>query len=87
VVASETGRQPSPDAEWWTTTDVATYLGVGTGTVSAYRGRGEMPEPDSKLGTRTWLWRPAKIIEWQQNRPSKKTRGEEGGDTETTADS
>lgn len=76
MAASKTGRQPSPDDEWWSTTDVATYLGVGTGTVSAYRGRKEMPEPDSKVGTQTWLWRPATIIAWQQNRPGKKTRGE-----------
>lgn len=87
MAASKPRRQPSPDDEWWSTTDVATYLGVGAGTVSAYRGRKEMPEPDSKVGTQTWLWKPATIIEWQQNRPGKKARGEEGPAAEIPAES
>jgi hypothetical protein len=28
---------PDHDAEWWTTSDVAAYLGVRVGTVSSYR--------------------------------------------------
>ena len=32
-------------AEWWTTTEVADYLGVRVGTVSSYRQRGQMPAP------------------------------------------
>jgi len=55
---------PDPNAEWWTTTDVATYLGVAVATVSAYRSRGQMPEPDQTLG-RTRLWRPHRIIAWR----------------------
>jgi hypothetical protein len=60
---------PDPTAEWWTTTDVATYLGVGVGTVSAYRGRAQMPPPDMTVG-RTHMWRPATIIAWHAARPS-----------------
>jgi hypothetical protein len=59
---------PSPDAEWWTTADVAEYLGLKPATVSTYRMRGQMPQPDQKLG-RTQLWRPRTIIDWRQARP------------------
>jgi hypothetical protein len=41
---------PDPNAEWWNTTDVAGYLGVGVATVSQYRRRAQMPEPDTKVG-------------------------------------
>jgi hypothetical protein len=30
--------QPDPTSEWWTTSDVAAYLGLAVATVSAYRG-------------------------------------------------
>lgn len=46
---------PDPAAEWWTTTDVALYLGVRVATVSTHRKRGQMPEPDMVLG-RTPAW-------------------------------
>ena len=59
---------PDPDAEWWTTTDVAAYLGVQVGTVSSYRIRGQMPEPDDTEG-RTHRWRPTRIIAWRGDRP------------------
>lgn len=59
---------PDPAAEWWTTTDVATYLGVNVSTVSTYRSRGQMPAPEQRFG-RTWLWRPKTVIEWHENRP------------------
>jgi len=61
---------PSPDADWWTTTEVAAYLGVRPATVSTYRMRGQMPAPDRKLG-RTQLWRPRTIIEWRESRPGR----------------
>jgi hypothetical protein len=61
---------PDTTAEWWTTTDVASYLGVTVGTVSSYRGRGQMPAPDQTIG-RTHVWRPARIIEWHQARPGR----------------
>ncbi len=59
--------QADPHAEWWTTSDVAAYLGISVGTVSAYRGRGQMPAPDQTLG-RTHLWRPSRIEAWHQSR-------------------
>ncbi|WP_028851692.1 helix-turn-helix domain-containing protein [Thermocrispum municipale] len=63
-----TATKPSPDAEWWTTSDVAAYLGVRVATISAYRNRGQMPAPDHKIG-RTQLWRPQTIIAWHERRP------------------
>jgi len=54
--------------EWWTTTDVASFLGLRVGTVSSYRQRGQMPAPDKTLG-RTHLWRPETIRTWHQQRP------------------
>jgi predicted DNA-binding transcriptional regulator AlpA len=59
---------PSESAEWWVTSDVAAYLGVGVATVSAYRSRGQMPEPDQTIG-RTHMWKPARIVAWHQERP------------------
>lgn len=77
--------EPDPDVEWWTTTDVATYLGVRVGTVSTYRKRGQMPAPDLTVG-RTHMWRPGRIIEWQSSRPrpgvgGRTTSGPDDGDT------
>ncbi len=60
--------KPDQSAKWWTTSDVAAYLGLQVATVSSYRLRGQMPEPDMTLG-RTHVWRPSKIITWHQNRP------------------
>jgi 8-oxo-dGTP pyrophosphatase MutT (NUDIX family) len=60
--------QPNPDSEWWNTSDVAAYLGVKVGTVSAYRLRGQMPAADLTVG-RTHLWRPSRILEWHGARP------------------
>jgi hypothetical protein len=61
-------QTPDPDAEWWTTSDVAAYLGVRVATVSTYRNRGQMPAPDMRLGP-TQAWRPKRIIEWHESRP------------------
>ena len=57
--------EPDSRAEWWTTSDVAAYLGLRVGTVSSYRKRGQMPEPDMTVG-RTHVWKPARIIEWHE---------------------
>jgi hypothetical protein len=57
-----------PGAEWWTTSDVAAFLGVAVATVSTYRKRGQMPGPDATFG-RTHVWRPARIVEWHKGRP------------------
>ncbi|MGH3446516.1 MAG: NUDIX domain-containing protein, partial [Nocardioidaceae bacterium] len=64
--------EPDPTAEWWTSTDVAAYLGVQIGTVSSYRQRQQMPPPDSTLG-RTHLWHPGRIIEWHERRPRRRS--------------
>jgi predicted DNA-binding transcriptional regulator AlpA len=56
---------PDPDAEWWTTSHVAAYLGVRVATISSYRRREQMPAPDMLLG-RTQAWRPARIIAWRR---------------------
>ncbi|WP_246186967.1 NUDIX domain-containing protein [Microlunatus speluncae] len=57
--------------ELWTTSDVAKYLGVKPGTVSAYRHRGQMPAPVQTLGERTHLWEAATIREWHEHRRPK----------------
>lgn len=59
---------PDVDAEWWTTSDVAEYLGVRVATVSTYRKREQMPKADVVIG-RTPAWKPARIVEWHANRP------------------
>jgi hypothetical protein len=70
--------EPNPEAKWWTTTDVATYLGVRVGTVSSYRKRGQMPAPDLTVG-RTHMWRPERIIEWHRSRPRPGVGRSSGG--------
>lgn len=63
-----TSRLPDPDAEWWTTSEVAAYLGVQVATVTNYRKRGQMPAPDFTVG-RTHMWRPPRVIQWHSSRP------------------
>src|SRR3954454_10098293 len=82
-------RQDEPvpvdtSAEWWTTTEVADFLGVRVGTVSSYRQRGQMPPPDRTLG-RTHLWRPSTIVQWQQRRPRVGEAGVDARPAETGA--
>lgn len=59
---------PDPAADWWTTSDVAAYLKVEVSTVSGYRRRRQMPEPDMTVG-RTHMWRPVRVVEWHNARP------------------
>ena len=61
------------ESELWTTSDVAAYLGVRPGTVSAYRHRGQMPAPEQTLGERTHLWRASTIREWNASRKVRTT--------------
>lgn len=63
-------------AELWNTTEVAKFLGVKPGTVSAYRHRGQMPAPARTLGARTHLWDAATIRAWHAAR-----RDGAGGET------
>jgi len=60
------GQRRSTDQ--WTTSDVASYLGVAIGTVSSYRGRGQMPAPTAQV-ERTWVWDVDVIIAWAATRP------------------
>jgi hypothetical protein len=59
---------PDPESEWWTTSDIAAYLGVQVSTVTNYRKRGQMPAPDLTVG-RTHMWRPVRIVAWHDARP------------------
>jgi hypothetical protein len=68
------------DTEYWRTTDVAAYLEVTVQTVSAYRRRGQMPEPDLTLGSLV-LWRPATVIAWHKQRPRVGAGTDAGGPT------
>lgn len=43
----------NPADEWWTTSDVAAFLGVQVATVTNYRKRGQMPVPDATVAD---LW-------------------------------
>lgn len=56
-----------PEDQWWTTGDVARFLGVTVGSVSAYRQRGRMPQPDRVVGQRP-MWKPERIITWDAAR-------------------
>jgi hypothetical protein len=60
---------PDPQAEWWTTSEVAAYIGVRVATVVTYRTREQMPAPDMIVG-RTHMCRPARIVEWHALRPT-----------------
>lgn len=71
------------DQELWTTTDVAHYLGVKPGTVSAYRHRGQMPAPAQTLGERTHLWNATTIREWNATRAGATHRAESAPEVAT----
>lgn len=75
-----TDAAPDPKAEWWTTTEVAAYLGLGVPTVSAYRSRGQMPLPDQTIG-RTHVWRPERIIRWRRPESAAPEEGESSWDS------
>jgi hypothetical protein len=83
VAAHQPG--PDPSAEWWTTTDAAAYLGLQVATVSSYRSRGQMPQPDLTLG-RTHVWRPSIIIAWHSGRPRPGVGGRPTGHENTGAE-
>jgi len=59
--------------DYWTTSEVAEYLGVAVSTVSAYRSRGQMPEPVRTIG-HTPVWDPAAIREWAATRRADNRR-------------
>lgn len=63
VVSKTKGRQ-------LTTEDVAGIMGVLPSTVSGYRSRGLMPEPDGQLGRTVWWWETT-VDAWLDERPGK----------------
>ncbi|PPK90836.1 helix-turn-helix protein [Kineococcus xinjiangensis] len=67
--------------DWWSTEDVAGYLGISTSTVRAYLARRQMPEPTRKIG-RMALWRPDDVRDWAGQRPRA---GIQRGSAEVTA--
>lgn len=71
------GSGPDTTAEWWTTSDVAAYLGVKVATVTNYRKRGQMPEPDATVG-RTHMWRLSRVVSWHESRPRPGVGGRPG---------
>jgi len=80
-----TTQAPDLNAEWWTTSDVATYLGVQVATVTNYRKRNQMPAPDMTVG-RTHMWRPSRIVEWHDSRPRPGVGGRPPNDDASTPD-
>ena len=68
---------PTLPRDWWTTSDVAAYLGIATSTVRAYLARDQMPAPDRRLG-QMQLWRPRTIQQWHGHRPRKGDTAESG---------
>jgi excisionase family DNA binding protein len=60
----------TPLGDYWTTREVAKFLGIGESTVRAYVTRHKMPEPDAYVGA-TKLWRQQTIKEWAARRPRK----------------
>jgi len=67
--------EPLP-TDWWTTSDVASFLGVTPSTIRAYVARGQMPSADRRIG-REPVWRPATIRKWDRQRP-RRTHNEAG---------
>lgn len=60
--------ESSLPTDWWTISDVATYLGIAPSTVRSYLARSQMPEPDRHIG-RTAVWKPKTIRAWNSRRP------------------
>ena len=69
--------EPLP-SDWWTTSDVATFLGIAPSTIRAYVARGQMPAADRRIG-REPVWRPETIRQWQSQRPRQAHGAEPAG--------
>lgn len=76
LTVTDKDTPPDPAADWWTTDDVAAYIGVTAATVRRYRMRprdkGGLPPEDRMFG-RTPVWKPATITAWNEN--ERKGRG------------
>ena len=57
------------DPEQWSVTEVARELGIKPRTVTGYLARGQMPEPDGRVGRSPW-WYPGTIKGWHRPRRS-----------------
>jgi len=57
-------------SDWWSTADVASYLGVSESTIRSYVAREQMPKPDRRIGS-VGVWRPATIRKWDEQRPRR----------------
>lgn len=58
--------------EQWAVADVAAHLGVASSTVRAYAARGQMPEPDGRIGSSPWWWSDT-IIGWKRPGQGRRT--------------
>ena len=54
------------EEQYLTTAEIATVLGVTSDTISSYKSRGQMPQPDKTFG-RPPLWKLATIQAWRSD--------------------
>jgi len=69
---------PNVADEWWTTAEIAEYLGITVKSVNNYVSRrrptgNPIPLPDRRYG-RTGVWRPVRITEWNATRQGSGNR-------------
>lgn len=63
--------------EVWSVEEAAAYLEVAPATVRAYSARGQMPEPDGRVGRVPW-WHPGTITAWRAPGRGKSGRPRRG---------
>ena len=63
------GREGSMSSRLLTVDEVAQMLGVKRQTITAYKARRQMPEPDKVYG-RTPLWKESTIMAWRGSQRS-----------------
>ena len=61
-----------------TSDELAARLGIKRDSVYQMRSRGDIPEPDMRVG-RTPVWRPETIASWEAARPGQGWRGKTKG--------
>ena len=54
--------------EWWSTAEVAAYLGVARNTLTAYRSRGQVQLPEPTYFGKFPMWKRAEIEAWAGSR-------------------
>lgn len=57
--------------QYWTTTQVADYLGVKVDTFKGYVKRNIAPGSATRLDARTPLWDAATVRDWHASRPGR----------------